>query len=371
MAKKVKVIIAITSVTVIAVSLISIIEYKKYTNKYENRAEKNILVVKDDNINLKNVDNILYNEIKSLKDEFGEEFEKELNKKIKETNGTEKRALERTKEDLIKKRKNISEKITKQKILATKARELKLIPEERMDELAKEANVIVMAFLDNHENFKTDENKEKAKRIFTEAYIETVLAYEMKMKITSEIQIKEKDSKDYYNQNIEDYKSYGGFTVERILIPYDSSEIANNLADELFDDISLHGKDFQYIIDKVNNPENVRFESAVIENIEIRNDGGNDKKYFETLLRSQQSIEPGDEKYMGKHWKVKIFGERGVYITKVLEYREKDKTIPYEDVKIEIESKLINDRKELEIENRIKEYAKEFNVKYKDSIVSF
>lgn len=192
---------------------------------YERRLDTTVATVGKEKIKLKEIDRDLKNLLKTLEEKVGKEVENNLNLKMKEGTDEEKKLLEEEKDNLIKQRKIILDRLMKNKILALKGREINLITDEMKEKANKMADHFNKIFIESYmeEGMSREEAEKKIQTqkkelisIFTKDNGMTVdelikcledlsLSTLMEQNIMKSIVVTDDEIEKYYNDNINEY----------------------------------------------------------------------------------------------------------------------------------------------------------------------
>lgn len=318
--------------------------------EYSKKKDVVIASVGKEKLTLKDIDNLnnpVMDEVKKL---YGDNFEEELNKKINESTGEEKKKYEVEKEYIINQREKIAEGFITKKTMSLKAQNLNLISEEEVNKKEKEWNKI-------YESLDVDSNKVLKDEIY---------ALELYKKMMKEVKVTRKETREYYKNNIDKYTKKPGITIDEVFVPNvnEYNVNANELSEEIFHQMG-ESELSHYEMEEIakQNPE--KFAAAKFnfnKFVDINNNNEN-KQYIESL------VEIHDRE--GSTGTYRIWGTDGVYVTRVLNYVKNGETSSYEEEKIFIEHELKQDKFMDNLKFSMKKWTNESNVKYKKNLLSF
>lgn len=357
--------------------------------RYAKRLETTVAEIKGEKILLNNVDGQINNMLDNIEFDYGPDFEDEINRKIKKTDGEEKKQYEGKKQALIDNRKKALESLINVKVLELKAKQNKLnidkemkAAEETLKQL-KEKEITTyknqgMSEDEAEKEYKKNEKsvigryygeKESTRADFMKSHMIAAYADKMKEKIRDSIDVTDEDIKKYYDDNKSQYVFEAGYEVKELFFPIidGNEDEAYHIADETFFSMAE------------GNPNKTTDFSTVYFNASNKTDElSKEGKMIaqENRVAFKNSNRP--ELYM-KYMKnmgegqfcSPIYTDKGYYIVYIECVRPKDIIRTLDHEKNDIREKLKDKRKDNEVKEKIEEYKKEFKVKIYEDKLSF
>lgn len=379
-----------TKMLVLAAVVIGAVSAAAFLNAtYNKRADKTVAIVDGEKLKLSDVDSRTAYVISELKDKYGENFEKELNKRIKNSDGDEKKKLEKDKKRLIDSRNDALESLVNIKVLSTKGKQLKLSADEDLKEIEElMANMkknFIQSYIDEGMSKEEAEekytaNKDKIMNEFykgngmnsenyTEALKDTIIAGKMENRIFDSITVSDDEIKKYYNDNINEYVKKAGYDVRELYFPIingnkeDAGLAANDTFFQMADGNPNKSTDYDKTYKEAESKTH-KLSSAgkiIAQTNTVAFENSNRPKVYMDCIKD---LNVGG-------WCSPIPTDSGYYIPYVLNIRKSDEIRTLDDEKQNITYKLKSDKKEKELSDKLAEYKKEFDVKVYSDKLSF
>lgn len=354
--------------------------------KYAKRLETTVAEVNGEEILLNNVDGQINNVLDNIVNDYGEDFEDAINRKIKKTDGAEKKKHEGRKQALIDNRKKALESLIDTKVLEIKGKQNKLNIDKEMKEAEETLNQLKEKEITKYQNqgmskdeaekeYKKNEKsvigryykeRECTRANFMQSHRIVAYADKMQSKIRDSIIVTDEDIKKYYNDNKSQYIYEAGYDVKELFFPIidGNKDEAGHDALDIFAKISDVGSDFKDVYFYAESKtDKLSKEGKMIaqENIATFKNCNRPENYM------QQMQYLSEERFCGP-----ICTDKGYYIVYLESVRPSDIIIATLDhEKDDIREKIKDERKDEAVKEKIEEYKKQLNVKTYEDKLSF
>lgn len=382
MKKKSVKMLVLTAVVVTAVSAAAFINAT-----YGKRANKTAAVVNGEKIKLSDVDKRCTYVIDDLKNQYGENFEKEINKLIKSTEGEDKKKHEDNKKLLIDSRNDALDSMVDTRVLYLKGIQNNFSGEDDLKEveyiLEQFRKGTIQSYVEEGMTEKEAEEKyEKNKgelleniygingmtaEEYKEYFKEISVSGKMQTKLYDSIEVSDDEIKKYYNDHIDDYVKKAGYDVRELFFPVingnrdETSTAAQDTFFSMAEGNPNKSTDYDTVYSEAENKTHELSSAGriIAQTNTVAFENSNRPKVYMDIIKdlsvgSYCSPIPTDE---------------GYYMPYILNIRTEDDIKTSEDEKENIAYIIRSEKKEKVLDEKIKEYKKEFKVKiYKDNL---
>ncbi|MEN8079309.1 peptidylprolyl isomerase [Clostridioides difficile] len=336
--RKIKNIVVAAAITTMAFSIAGC----KMIEKTPEAIQKTVLAkVGDDKITMADVNSELQADIDYLIETYGEDYETTMDDTLKE--------------QLKSARQSVLGQLVDEKVLITKGTELGYIPsdEELASDIEEQRNMFVEAY-NGEEGLKAAlEQIGKDEAYLNDLITTMVKTQKVKEAIIKDVTVSDEEVENYYNENIDKYKTEPGANAKHVL--FETEEEAKAAKDKIdsgettFEDLYS-----QYEANKASGTKPLSEDLGYVENEQ--------EGYDTDFLAGFKTLKEGEVS-------APVKSSFGYHIIKVEGVQTEEKVTPLDEVKDSIKTTLLKQKQDELYNSTLEQWKKDLNVKlYEDKL---